>query len=199
MVAIAALSAVARLVNVPYPIILVVGGLAIGLLPGGPDIQLQPDLVLVIFLPPLLYAAAFFSSLHDLRAQIKPISALAVGLVIATTRVVAVVAHFAIDDCSWGAAFTPGAIVEARGISERTADRLRQALEARLLRYQPDGDNSFASPINHQRSDFVKTMDDLVTTQRNAVVALRNEGEISNEVILRLEREFDLETSRLPT
>jgi monovalent cation/hydrogen antiporter len=111
MIAIAALSTVARLINVPYPILLVLGGLALGLIPGLPDVELEPDLVLVLFLPPLLYAAAFFASLRDLRANLRPISLLAVGLVVATACAVALVAHALIDGMSWGAAFTLGAIV----------------------------------------------------------------------------------------
>jgi Na+/H+ antiporter len=110
-VAIAALSTIARLINVPYPIVLVIGGLGIGLIPGLPDVTLDPDLVLVIFLPPLLYAAAFFASLRDLRRDLRVISLNAIGLVIATAVGVAVVAHSMIDGMSWAAAFALGAIV----------------------------------------------------------------------------------------
>ena len=72
---------------------------------------LDPDLVLVIFLPPLLYAAAFFASLRDLRRDLRAISMNAIGLVIATAVGVAVVAHALIDGMTWGAAFALGAIV----------------------------------------------------------------------------------------
>jgi len=111
MVAIAALGAVARWVGVPYPILMVLGGLGLGFLPGLPDVRLDPDLVLVLFLPPLLYGAAFFSSLRDLRAALRPISLLAIGLVVLTTCAVAVVAHALIDDMPWAAAFALGAVV----------------------------------------------------------------------------------------
>jgi Na+/H+ antiporter len=110
-VAIAALSTIARLVNVPYPIMLVLGGLGLSLIPGLPEVTLDPDLVLVIFLPPLLYAAAFFSSLRDLRRNLRPIALNAVGLVVVTTVCVALVAHTLIDGMSWEAAFVLGAIV----------------------------------------------------------------------------------------
>lgn len=79
-------------------------------MPGADEIELEPDVVLVAFLPPLLYAAAFFASLQDLRANARPIGLLAVGLVIATTCVVAVVAHHVVG-LSWEAAFVLGAIV----------------------------------------------------------------------------------------
>src|SRR6266536_3212370 len=97
--------------RVPYPILLVVGGAAIGFLPGVPNVQLDPDLVLVIVLPPLLYSAAFFSSLRDLRDNLRPISMLAIGLVVATTVAVAMVAHAVVDGMSWEAAFVLGAVV----------------------------------------------------------------------------------------
>ncbi len=73
--------------------------------------ELDPDLVLVLFLPPLLYAAAFFSSLRDLRANLRTISMLSIGLVAVTMCVVAVVAHAVIDGLPWAMAFALGAIV----------------------------------------------------------------------------------------
>ena len=111
LVAVAVLSAAARAVNVPYPIVLVIGGLVLGFLPGLPEAELEPELVLVLFLPPLLYSAAFFANLLDLREDLRPISMLAIGLVLATMCTVAVVAHALIDGLSWGAAFALGAIV----------------------------------------------------------------------------------------
>ena len=74
LVAVAGLAVVARLVRVPYPIPLTIGGLALGFAPGVPDVTLDPDLVLLIFLPPLLYSAAFFANLRELRANLRPIS-----------------------------------------------------------------------------------------------------------------------------
>lgn len=95
----------------PYPIILVVGGALLALVPGIPDVELDPDLVLVIALPPLLYSAAFFSSLSDLRENVRPIALLAVGSVLVTVVGVAVVAHTVIDGLSWEAAFVLGAVL----------------------------------------------------------------------------------------
>jgi monovalent cation/hydrogen antiporter len=111
MVAVAALSALAGSVGIPYPIFLVVGGLLLGFVPGAPNVELDPELVLVLFLPPLLYSAAFFSNLRDLKANLRPISLLAIGLVVLTTCVVAVVAHALIEGLPWAAAFALGAIV----------------------------------------------------------------------------------------
>jgi monovalent cation/hydrogen antiporter len=95
--------------GLPYPILLTAGGVAIGYASGF-DVTLAPSLVLVIFLPPLLYAAAFFSSLKELRANVRPISLLAIGLVAITVVAVAVLAH-AVIGLPWAAAFTLGAIV----------------------------------------------------------------------------------------
>jgi monovalent cation/hydrogen antiporter len=111
LVGVAAVFVLAALTDVPYPILFVLGGLTLGFVPGVPNFELEPDLVLVLVLPPLLYSAAFFSSLRDLRANIRPISLLAIGLVIATTFGVAAIAHAVIDDLSWKAAIVLGAIV----------------------------------------------------------------------------------------
>ncbi len=78
LVAIAALLVAAPVLRVPYPIFLVLGGLALGFVPGMPSLELPPDVVLVAILPPLLYAAAFFTSLRELRANARPIGLLAV-------------------------------------------------------------------------------------------------------------------------
>jgi CPA1 family monovalent cation:H+ antiporter len=111
LLAIAALLVAAPALHVPYPILLVLGGLALGFIPGVPTLQLPPELVLIAFLPPLLYSAAFFTSLRELRENIRPIGTLAIGLVLATMTAVAVVAHALVDDMSWGAAFVLGAVV----------------------------------------------------------------------------------------
>ena len=111
LLAVATMLAAAPALRIPYPILLVIGGLAIGLVPGMPEFELDPELVFFGVLPPLLYGAAFFTSLRDLRASSRPIGLLAIGLVLVTTAGVAVVAHALIDGLSWGAAFVLGAIV----------------------------------------------------------------------------------------
>src|SRR6266571_3001651 len=111
MVAVGGLSVLAGAVRVPYPIVLVLGGLVLGFVPGAPRAELQPELVLVLFLPPLLYQAAFFASPRDLRADARVITLLAVGLVLATMSAVAVAAHALVGGLGWAAAFALGAIV----------------------------------------------------------------------------------------
>src|SRR5215207_3901794 len=106
----AGLNALANWLEIPYPIPLVLGGLLLGVLPGMPDVELKPDLVLLIFLPPLLYSAAFFSDLRALRTDARVISLNAIGLVLATMVAVAVIAHEAIG-IPWAMAFALGAIV----------------------------------------------------------------------------------------
>jgi monovalent cation/hydrogen antiporter len=110
LVGAAGLAVVARVLGVPYPITLVLGGVAIGFVPGVPEVELDPDLVLLIFLPPLLYGAAFFTSLRDLRRDARAISLLSIGLVAVTMLAVAVVAHHAIG-LGWPESFVLGAIV----------------------------------------------------------------------------------------
>lgn len=111
LVVVAILFEIARRIGVPYPMLLVLGGLGLALLPGLPHIALEPDLVLLLFLPPLLFRAAVQTPLRELRANIAPIARLAIGLVIFTTVIVAVAIHAAIPDLGWATAFALGTIV----------------------------------------------------------------------------------------
>ena len=111
LVAVAGLSALARRLAIPYPMVLVVGGALFGFVPGLPEVKLNPNVVLVVFLPPLLYGAAFFANLNDIRANLRGITLSSVGLVLATMIVVALVAHALIGGLSWAAAFALGAVV----------------------------------------------------------------------------------------
>ncbi|MBD3884836.1 Na+/H+ antiporter [Phormidium tenue FACHB-886] len=123
--AVAALAVIAEKIKVAYPILLVIGGLALGFVPGLPPIELHPEVVFLIFLPPLLTSAAWYSSWRDFRANLRPILLLAIGLVLVTTGAVAVVAHTAIVGVTWPVAFVLGAIVSppdavaAAAITER--------------------------------------------------------------------------------
>ena len=119
--------------SIPYPILLVIGGAGIGFVPGLPAVELPPEAVLVIFLPPLLYSAAFFSSLRDLRDNKRPIGLLAVGLVVMTTLGIGVVAHAVVDDLSWAAAFTLGAIVAPTDPVAATAIASRSGAPRRIV------------------------------------------------------------------
>src|SRR3954452_12010218 len=111
LVAVAGLSALARRLAIPYPIVLVVGGAAVGFIPGLPEVKLDPEVVLVVFLPPLLYGAAFFANLGHIQRSLRPITLNSVLLVLFTMSAVAVAAHALIDGLSWSAAFTLGAVV----------------------------------------------------------------------------------------
>src|SRR5438874_10225243 len=133
LLAVAAMLVTAPLLRTPYPIFLVLGGLALGFMPGIPTLQLPPDVVLIAVLPPLLYTSAFFTSLRDLRASARPIGMLAIGLVIATMTVVAVVAHAAIDSMSWSAAFVLGAIVSPTDPIAATAIMRRLGVPRRIV------------------------------------------------------------------
>jgi len=133
MVAVAGLSVLARVVRVPYPILLVLGGLVLGFLPGMTTVELPPELVLVAFLPPLLYWAGFFASPRDLRADARAISMSAVGLVLATAVAVAVTAHSMVEGMTWPAAFALGAIVSPTDPLAASAIGRRLGVPRRLL------------------------------------------------------------------
>jgi Na+/H+ antiporter len=132
-VAVAALSSLARWIDVPYPIIIVLGGLAIGFLPGMPEIELDPDVVLLGFLPPLLYSAAFFADLRALRDDARALSMASIGLVLATMAAIAVASHELIEGLSWPAAFALGAIVAPTDPVAATAIMRRLGAPRRIV------------------------------------------------------------------
>jgi Na+/H+ antiporter len=139
LVGIVVFGSLASLLRVPYPITLVLGGLAIGFIPGVPSPELDPELVLLIFLPPLLYGAAFFTSLRDLRRSARPIALLAIGLVLTTMGAVAVVAHEVLG-LSWGVSFVLGAIVSPTD-AVAPAEILRRIGAPRRLLTVVEGEN----------------------------------------------------------
>jgi CPA1 family monovalent cation:H+ antiporter len=128
-----ALLLLAERTQIPYPILLTIGGTALAFVPGVGDFTLDPDIILIAVLPPLLYSAAFFTSVQDLRANAGPITLLAVGLVTATTVSVAVVAHAFVDDLSWPAAFVLGAIVSPTDPVAATEIAVRSRAPRRLI------------------------------------------------------------------
>ena len=136
LVAVAGLVLLSNYFEVPYPIFLVLGGLAMGFVPRlfgvEFELELEPDLVLLIFLPPLLYVSAFFSSLRDLRANIRPIGLLAVGLVALTAVAVAGVAHWVIG-LSWPLAFVLGGVLSPTDPVAATAIAQRLGVPRRIV------------------------------------------------------------------
>ena len=109
LVASVLLAALARRYDVSAPLALVVAGLAVGLIPGVPAIEMQPQLVMFVVLPPLLWSAGLESSYLALRKNIRPIGMLAVGLPLATTLVVGFVAFHTVPELTVAAALTLGA------------------------------------------------------------------------------------------
>lgn len=107
----AVLVRLADLISIPYPIVLVIGGVAIGFVPGLHAIRLEPDAVFLVFLPPLLHASGFNASPQELRAATAQLVSLTFALVLVTMAAVAVVSHAVIDDLSWPAAFVLGAVL----------------------------------------------------------------------------------------
>ena len=132
LAALSVLLALAPALKVPVPVLLVSGGVVLSFIPGLPTIVLPPDIVIVALLPPLLYSAAFFTSLRDLRSNLRPISLLALGLVVATMTGVAVVAHAWLG-LSWAAAFALGAVVSPTDALAVTEIAGRVALPRRIV------------------------------------------------------------------
>lgn len=105
------LSIVSNKYKFPFPIVLVISGIVISLIPGLPLISIDPEIIFIIFLPPLLYSAAWNTSWHSFKTSFRPITMAAVGLVLFTTALVALTAYFLIPGLSWPLCFLIGAIV----------------------------------------------------------------------------------------
>jgi Na+/H+ antiporter len=105
------LMAIAGKLKIPSSILLVCVGLTLGIFPALPSFAINPEVVFLLFLPPILYDAASHTSWHDFKAEIKPISTLAILLVFFTSISVAVASHFFIPGFTWPMAFVLGAII----------------------------------------------------------------------------------------
>jgi len=132
LVAIVALATLATRLRLPYAVLLVLGGLLLGFVPGLPTITLNPELILVLFLPPLIYSSAWLTSWREFRASLRPILQLSLGLVLVTMLVIAVVAH-AIAGLSWPVAFVLGAVVSPTDAVAASATAKQLGLPRRIV------------------------------------------------------------------
>ena len=132
LLAVAVLAMVARKLHIPYPILFVIGGLLLGLIPGLPKVSLNPELVFIFFLPPLLFPAALSTSWRDFRANLRPISLLAVGLVLFTTIAVAYLANYFMN-LPLAAGFVLGAIISPPDAIAATAIAQRLSVPRRIV------------------------------------------------------------------
>jgi CPA1 family monovalent cation:H+ antiporter len=128
-----ALGWIARRFKFPYPIALVVGGALLGFIPKLPQFPFDPQLILVLVLPPILYQASLLTSWNDFKANIRPISLLAIGLVIATTLAVGAALKLLVPDVPWAAAFVLGAIVSPPDAVAATAILSRLNIPRRIV------------------------------------------------------------------
>lgn len=132
LAAIVALGLLAQRLALPAPALLVLGGLAIALVPGLPPVAFEPHLIFTVFIPPLLYRASLLASWRDLTANFRPIALLSVGLVVFTTIVVGLATHAVIPGLPLGAAFALGALVSPPDAAAATAF-LRQLVVPRRI------------------------------------------------------------------
>lgn len=132
LVVVAAVALLAERLKTPYPILLVIVGMLIGIIPGLPSVQLAPEYVFLLFLPPLLYYAGEHTTWRDFVANIRPISLLAIGLVVVTTLAVAWTARMLIPGMPWAAAVALGAIVSPPDAIAATAICERLAVPKRI-------------------------------------------------------------------
>jgi CPA1 family monovalent cation:H+ antiporter len=133
LIAVAALVTIARRLGIAYPIFLVIGGLALGLVPGTPRVEVDPDLIFLVVLPPLLYIASFYTPLRSLRANLGSIGSLAVGLVLASALAAGAAAHALMPGLPWAVAIALGAIVAPPDEIAATAVIARLAVPRRIV------------------------------------------------------------------
>jgi CPA1 family monovalent cation:H+ antiporter len=133
LAAIAGLTVLARRLAIPYPIVMTIGGLALSIVPNLPRVELPPEIVFLVFLPPILFAAAYSLSPRELRLYARPIGLLAIGLVLATTLAVGLVTHALVPEIGWAAAFALGAIVSPPDAVAATSIARRLGLPRRAV------------------------------------------------------------------
>jgi CPA1 family monovalent cation:H+ antiporter len=130
---VAVLVTISRRIRVPYPVLLLLGGLVVGLVPGIPPLELDPEIVFLVVLPPLLYVSAFLTPIRDFRSNLKNISLLAVGLVAVSVGVVAVLTMALVPGMTWPLAAALGAIVSPPDAVAATAIAQRLAVPRRVI------------------------------------------------------------------
>ncbi|HWI74427.1 MAG TPA: Na+/H+ antiporter [Baekduia sp.] len=133
LLAVALLAWGARAIGVPYPVVQVLGGGALAFIPGGPDVKLDPDIVFLIFVPPLVHAAAYRAGHKRLMDRAEELGLLAIGLVAATIVAAAAVAHELVNGMTWPAAFALGAAVAPTDAIAATAVFRRLGAPERVL------------------------------------------------------------------
>jgi len=133
LVVVAVLVTISRRIRVPYPVLLLLGGLLVGLLPGIPRFELDPEIVFLVVLPPILYVSAFLTPIRDFRSNLKNISSLAIGLVAVSAGVVAVMAMAFVPGMSWPLAVALGAIVSPPDAVAASAIAQRLAVPRRVV------------------------------------------------------------------
>ncbi|WP_445148794.1 Na+/H+ antiporter [Baekduia sp. Peel2402] len=133
LLAVALLAWGARAIGVPYPIVQVLGGAALAFIPGAPDVVLDPDIVFLIFVPPLVHAAAYKAGHKRLMDRTEELGILAIGLVAVTVVAAAAVAHGMVDGMTWPAAFALGAAIAPTDAIAATAVFRRLGAPERVL------------------------------------------------------------------
>jgi monovalent cation/hydrogen antiporter len=133
LIVVAVLVTIARRLRIPYPVLLLVGGLALGAIPGIPEFDVEPEAILLLVLPPIVYVAAFFTPIRSFKAEIGNIASLAVGLVVASTAAVAAVALVLVPGMTVPVAVALGAIVSPPDALAATAIAQRLAVPRRVV------------------------------------------------------------------
>ncbi|WP_373652517.1 Na+/H+ antiporter [Schlesneria sp. DSM 10557] len=132
ILAAAVLSTLARKIKIPYPVLLVMGGIVLGFVPGLPIVHIPPDIVFLVFITPLVYIASTRTTLRDFRSNLRPILVLSIGLVAATLVVVAAVMHWSVPGLGWAGAFVLASIIGPTDTMAVTAISSETAIPRRI-------------------------------------------------------------------
>ncbi|MCC6178601.1 MAG: Na+/H+ antiporter [Chloroflexi bacterium] len=133
LVAVAVLATLARWIGVPYPIPMVLGGLVLTAIPELPNVTIAPDVIFLIFVAPLVFSTAWVTSLRSIRANVRPIGLLSVGLLLVTTVAVAAAVHQSVPDLPWSAAFVLGTLIAPTDTVAASAIARQVGLPGRLV------------------------------------------------------------------
>jgi monovalent cation/hydrogen antiporter len=199
LLATAMLTTVARRFQTPYPIVLVIGGLALSLLPRLPHISLSPQLVFVVFLPPLVFSGAFNTSWRDFRSNLLSISMLAFGLVAFTVAGIAILSDWLLPGFDWRLGCALGAVVSttdtiaAISIAKRVGlpRRISDLIEGESLINDASGllalQFAVALVVSGERPGLTKGLGEFIGLVAGGIVV----GLISGTIIYLLQRKIE--------
>jgi CPA1 family monovalent cation:H+ antiporter len=219
LLAVVAFAALARKLRLPYPIVLVLGGLLVSFVPGLPRITLEPGVIFFVVLPPLLYAAAWHTSWREFSYHLVNITSLAIGLVSFTVAGVALAAPLILPAFDWQTGLVLGAVVSTTDAIAATSIARRMGLPRRIVDVLEgesllndatgllalefgvstgEASSQQGRPVDpRHHSRFRDLSRERLQVERDAALRLRDERRIDDDTLRQIEHELDLAEARL--